>query len=158
MTTSDAAPVLPTAQIREIYADDGGLAEYHDPIDGHRQRGHSLKEFDLWLAAHDKAIRDAALTEAAEVCQRIQDDPEFESGVGVVAAKIVIRSLAASEPTRLKDEEVEVLSALTDPDPCEWDHNHSCQAHGRFYIPQGQLCPNERARQIVARHLQEGDK
>jgi len=36
---------------------------------------------------------DEAMTEAGNVCQRIQDDPEFsESGPGVVAAKIVLRA------------------------------------------------------------------
>ena len=47
-------------------------------------------------------------------------------------------------------ESQEIVAELLDPDPCNWDHNHSCQAHGWFFIPQGEMCPNERGRQYVA--------
>ena len=50
-----------------------------------------------------------------------------------------------------------VLSDLLDPDPCDWDHNHSCQAHGHFYIPQGQLCPVEHGKQLVQQALASGE-
>ena len=43
-----------------------------------------------------------------------------------------------------------IVAELLDPDPCNWDHNHSCQAHGFYYIPQGETCPNERGRQYLA--------
>lgn len=36
--------------------------------------------------------------------------------------------------------------ALNDAEPCEWDHNHSCQAHGFYYIPQGEKCPVQAAK------------
>lgn len=45
-----------------------------------------------------------------------------------------------------------LLNALIDPDPCEWDHNHSCQSHGFYYIPQGEKCPNQAAKDWVADH------
>lgn len=40
----------------------------------------------------------------------------------------------------------QLLQDLIDPDPCEWDHNHSCQAHGYYYIPQGEKCPVQAAK------------
>lgn len=43
-----------------------------------------------------------------------------------------------------------LIEDLTDPDPCQWDHNHSCQAHGHFYIDQGELCPVEEAKRLIA--------
>lgn len=49
--------------------------------------------------------------------------------------------------------EVEQLRALigelTDPEPCDWDHNHSCQAHGYFFLDQGRSCPMYDAQQVV---------
>lgn len=45
---------------------------------------------------------------------------------------------------------VTLLEDLADPGPCQWDHNHSCQAHGYFYLRQGTLCPNEDAKQRIA--------
>ena len=42
-----------------------------------------------------------------------------------------------------------ILSDMADPDPCEWDHNHSCQAHGYYYIPQGEKCPNQAAKDFI---------
>lgn len=44
----------------------------------------------------------------------------------------------------------QLIEDLTDPDPCQWDHNHSCQAHGHFYIDQGELCPVEEAKRLIA--------
>ena len=49
-----------------------------------------------------------------------------------------------------KAEPASLLRALVDPDPCDWDHNHSCQAHGFFYIPQGEKCPNQAAQDWLA--------
>lgn len=45
---------------------------------------------------------------------------------------------------------LELLDAMIDPDPCDWDHNHSCQAHGFYYIPQGTDCPNNEAKELLA--------
>ena len=50
-------------RIREAFIDDGGLAEYHDPINGAReQRRDAGAIFDTWLAAHDAELlrRDGA--------------------------------------------------------------------------------------------------
>jgi hypothetical protein len=46
--------------------------------------------------------------------------------------------------------DVQLIDELTDPDPCQWDHNHSCQAHGYFYLEQGVLCPQEEAKRVLA--------
>jgi hypothetical protein len=47
---------------------------------------------------------------------------------------------------------LDVLEALTDPEPCQWDHNHSCQAHSYFGIPHGEDCPVQLAKDILSRH------
>lgn len=47
-----------TERIREAFIDDGGLAEYHDPINGaaeHRRIAGAI--FDAWLEAHDAALK-----------------------------------------------------------------------------------------------------
>lgn len=46
-----------------------------------------------------------------------------------------------------------ILADLVDEDPCAWDHNHSCQAHGFFYLDQGELCPHEEAKRLLAARL-----
>ena len=46
-----------TERIREAFIDDGGLAEYHDPINGAREQRRIAGEiFDAWLAEHDRAL------------------------------------------------------------------------------------------------------
>ena len=69
-----------TAEVRELYTDnflftaDAGV------------------EFDRWLESHDAEVQRAAFDEAADICERIQNDPEFHNpGPGVAAAKIVLR-------------------------------------------------------------------
>lgn len=44
---------------------------------------------------------------------------------------------------------LELLWSLVDPDPCEFDHNHSCQAHYYFYIDPGEMCPHEEAKRLL---------
>lgn len=46
---------------------------------------------------------------------------------------------------------LDLLWYLVDTEQCQWDHNHSCQMHGYFYIPQGDMCPHEEARQVLKR-------
>lgn len=45
---------------------------------------------------------------------------------------------------------LDLISNLIDRDPCDWDHNHSCQAHGYFYLPQGVKCPQQEAKDLLA--------
>lgn len=53
-------------------------------------------EFDRWLAEHDRQVQAEALEQAADVCERIQNDEGFGgSGAGrIAAAKVVLRSMA----------------------------------------------------------------
>jgi hypothetical protein len=49
-------------QIRDAFIDDGGLAEYYDPINGAReQRRIAGAIFDEWLSKHDETVRRDAL-------------------------------------------------------------------------------------------------
>lgn len=60
-----------------------------------------------------------------------------------LSANLLLANRVLTEATALLDD-------LVDPDPCEWDHNHSCQAHNYFYIPQGEKCPNQAAKDWVS--------
>jgi hypothetical protein len=60
-----------------------------------------------------------------------------------LAPNLELASRALGEATAL-------IGNLVDPDPCDWDHNHSCQAHGYFYIPQGEKCPNQAGKDWVS--------
>jgi len=39
---------------------------------------------------------------------------------------------------------------FTDADPCWFDHNGGCQAHGYLTIARGQMCPHEEAKLLLA--------
>lgn len=43
-----------------------------------------------------------------------------------------------------------LVEDFTDPGDCRFDHNHSCQEHGFFYLKQGDLCPHEESKQLLA--------
>jgi hypothetical protein len=52
--------------IREAFIDDGGLSEYHDPINGAQTHRRVMGDiFDRWLVAHDREVAAKALREAA---------------------------------------------------------------------------------------------
>lgn len=86
------------AAIREAFIDDGGLSEYHDPIDGARtQRLVAGGIFDRWLAAHDEQVRREALWEAAQIAEDMPvvfDDTAYQAQEKIAAA---IRAAAERE-------------------------------------------------------------
>lgn len=43
-----------------------------------------------------------------------------------------------------------LLAELVDPDPCWFDHNGGCQAHGYIGLEPGETCPVHDARAILA--------
>lgn len=53
-------------------------------------------------------------------------------------------SINTSVPVRL-------LLDLVDDEPCEIDHNNSCQSHGYFYLRDGELCPQYELKLLVTR-------
>lgn len=73
--------------------------------------------------------------------------------------------LTRSEPMNaLRDELIELrqlraaaeemralLTELVDPDPCWFDHNGGCQAHGYLSLAPGEKCPNERTKELLRR-------
>lgn len=62
-----------------------------------------------------------------------------------------LRAVAnAAAKNALEEAATAIIHGLTDPDPCEYDHNHSCQAHGDFYIPAGEMCATQRAKDFLA--------
>lgn len=47
---------------------------------------------------------------------------------------------------------LQLLESLTDREPCQWDHNHSCQSHLYFYLDADERCPMQLAKELVAKH------
>jgi hypothetical protein len=47
---------------------------------------------------------------------------------------------------------VDLLTSLIDPDPCWFDEKRSCLEHGVYDLKQGQPCPMQTAKDLVARH------
>lgn len=43
-----------------------------------------------------------------------------------------------------------LLAELVDPDPCWFDHNGGCQAHGYISLEPGETCPVHDAKAILA--------
>jgi len=57
----------------------------------------------------------------------------------------MVREQVAAEHDRLKA----VLRDLTDPDPCWFDHNGGCQAHGYLWLEPGERCPHAEAKELL---------
>lgn len=47
---------------------------------------------------------------------------------------------------------LELLDSLIDGDDCQFDHNHSCQAHLYFYLDPDKQCPMQLAKDLVKKH------
>ena len=113
-------------------------------------RLNAATEGPWWTGMHDGFSYTVEGPEADShpVAQRlINDDATF---IAHAPADIAFLLSEVSRLSTVIEARGQLLAALIDPDPCDWDHNHSCQAHGFFYIPQGEKCPNEEAREIVA--------
>lgn len=44
-----------------------------------------------------------------------------------------------------------LLESFVDEENCSFDHNHSCQAHGYFYLEQGEKCPQFELKELLAK-------
>lgn len=53
---------------------------------------------------------------------------------------------------------VALLADLVDADPCCFDHNGGCQAHGYLSLEPGEKCPHERAKQLLVDLNQRADE
>jgi hypothetical protein len=47
---------------------------------------------------------------------------------------------------------LKLVESLTDREPCQWDHNHSCQSHLYFYLDPAEQCPMQLAKDLVKKH------
>lgn len=43
----------------------------------------------------------------------------------------------------------DLLENFVDDSDCSFDHNHSCQAHGYFYLEQGDKCPQFELKELL---------
>lgn len=55
----------------------------------------------------------------------------------------------ASNPSIDLVKNKKLLENLVDGTECYFDHNHSCQAHGYFYLEQGEMCPQYELKKLV---------
>lgn len=67
-----------------------------------------------------------------------------------VAAQMA-SALEAAEP-RMLAEVTALVSDLTDPDGCSYDHHGGCQAHGYLSLQPGEMCPQLEAKAWVHNH------
>lgn len=42
-----------------------------------------------------------------------------------------------------------LLRDMVDPDPCYFDHNGGCQAHGYLNLKPGEMCPHAEAKAVL---------
>ena len=56
-----------------------------------------------------------------------------------------VTGTACGRCSRCEDELLELLAAIVDEDPCQYDHHGYCQSHGLFSKP----CPHERVNAIL---------
>lgn len=71
--------------------------------------------------------------------------------VGASPKAQIARILEAAEPHMLA-EVTALVSDLTDPDGCSYDHHGGCQAHGYLSLKPGELCPQLEAKAWVHNH------
>lgn len=45
---------------------------------------------------------------------------------------------------------LDLLESLVEVDSCHFDHNGNCQGHGYFGLEQGELCPQQELKNIIA--------
>lgn len=68
------------------------------------------------------------------------------------SANVLAGILVPNDPGLPTESTIGLIANLVTSDPCDWDHNHSCQAHGYFYIPQGEKCPQQEAKDLLEEH------
>jgi hypothetical protein len=47
---------------------------------------------------------------------------------------------------------LDLLAQQVDPNLCQFDHNHSCQEHGYFYLEPGEMCPEQQTKMFLESH------
>lgn len=52
-------------------------------------------------------------------------------------------------PPQITPEIIDVMESLVDENECWFDHHGGCQEHGFLSLSPGEVCPNERAKQII---------
>lgn len=68
-------------------------------------------------------------------------------------AEMLIKAIEIpNDPGLPTESTLHLIEDLLDPDACDFDHNHSCQAHGYFYLKPGEKCPNQAAKDLLAEH------
>jgi hypothetical protein len=56
----------------------------------------------------------------------------------------------STEPADHRDQMIELLRSLVDPDDCWFDHHGGCQAHGFLSLEPGEKCPHAEAKELLA--------
>ena len=66
-----------------------------------------------------------------------------------------VERLSADEAHGEIHDLVALIGDLADEDPCYFDHHGGCQAHGYLSLQPGEVCPQEEAKDVIARYAQE---
>ncbi|OZC62754.1 hypothetical protein CH276_14130 [Rhodococcus sp. 06-470-2] len=92
---------------------------------------------------------------AEELCEYVAGNPHMKPW-SVMVVKHLVSKLTDAGYSIVPNA---VLTELTDPDKCSFDHNGGCQAHGHFppNDDQAWTCPVEDAKNILATAA-EGEK
>jgi threonine synthase len=110
-------------------------------------------------AANEAPNAAAALAFMAGVIEENRPLPEFMLGqvseTDSPEVKTLKESMLEDAISDLRNAGMVVMSrdlaeSMVEEDECSWDHNHSCQAHGYFYLPQGAKCPQAELKELLA--------
>jgi len=98
----------------------------------------------------DLAAAHASLHHVEQTLIDTLDDVNEPAPTDLPEALTAVRAVINRQQAEI-DKALELLSCFVhDDDPCWWDHNHSCQAHGFFYLKQGEKCPVQEVKDLLA--------
>lgn len=101
----------------------------------------------IWKGEH------AYFQERAERKGYSHDEARTEVyGAAIEAAREVLASLKGlpvSQETIQREQLLELIGDLADPDPCWFDHHGGCQAHGYLSLKTGERCPHAVAQELL---------
>lgn len=95
----------------------------------------------------------AALVRDQQRGGRFPSDPELQHKAADWLAELLAENERLTARAEAAEQAVQernrLLAELTDPDPCWFDHNGGCQAHGFLSLEPGQTCPMNDAQGIL---------
>lgn len=90
---------------------------------------------------------------ASAIFEASHEPPLPDDESGMAEARVKARSWATAYLTHRGAEGVklrDLIECLIDPDPCWFDHDGGCQAHGYISLEPGEMCPHAEAKEWLA--------